>query len=268
MNTKTQKQNHRNLTSRIVGRLSNIKHPRWLVSFAIWRFKKNYDVSLEEYEIPENNFESFNAFFTRKLKKEARPLSKGLVSPVDGFVLDYGIVNPQNKICVKNKYYHIEDLIFEDVNDLKSYCILYLSPSNYHRVHAFFDMYIDKTTYLPGTLWSVNEKVVNKKDHVYCRNERIVIHGNSDYGRFRFVLVGAMLVGKIKLSFDNEMQTNIRKGECILKEYNTPVFVKKGEELGYFEMGSSVILLLEEKHLQELEIKKTLAVKVGETLVC
>jgi phosphatidylserine decarboxylase len=267
MKASRQKQNYRNLTSRIVGHLSNVKHPRWLVRLAVRIFKNKYNISLDEYEVPETGFETFNSFFSRKLKYGKRPLGEGLVSPVDGFVLDYGPVNPNNKIYVKQKHYYVDDIILEDITELKSYCILYLSPSNYHRVHASFDMTIDKVTYLPGTLRPVNNKTINRKNHVYCRNERIVILGDSAYGKFRFVLIGAMLVGKTKLSFDAEMQTNMKKGKYSYTKYEKPVFLKKGEELGYFEMGSSVILLLEEEYLQDIPHKKGEAVKMGESLV-
>ncbi|MDR2009241.1 MAG: archaetidylserine decarboxylase [Bacteroidales bacterium] len=264
---KQQKQNYRNLASRIAGHLSNIKYPRWFVRRFIRLFKNRYNISLDDYQIPENGFETFNSFFTRRLKDGARPLGNGIISPVDGYILDYGHVNPQNKIYVKHQYYYVDDLILENIDNLKSYSILYLAPSNYHRVHACFDMAITKTIYLPGTLRSVSQKVVDRKDRVYCRNERIVIHGNSDYGKFRFVLIGAMLVGKAKLSFDSDMETNMKKGEYSSTEYKTPVFLKKGEELGYFEMGSSVIILLEEEYLQNIPLGKGEAIKVGESLV-
>lgn len=264
---KPQKQNYRNLTSRLVGRASNFKKPKWLIRLAIKLFIKKFNVILDDCQIPQEGFTSFNLFFTRKLKNNTRPIGNGIVSPVDGFILDFGKVNPQNKIYVKHKYYFVEDLILEDVTNLESYCILYLSPSNYHRVHACFDMEIDRISYLPGTLMSVKQKVVDKKDRVYCRNERIVVHGNSEYGKFSFVLIGALLVGKVKLSINSGLETNIKKGEYSTQEYKTPILLKKGEELGFFEMGSSVIILLENNHLEKIPHHKNDSIEMGKSLL-
>lgn len=263
---KIQKQNYRNLTSRMAGSLSNLKRPRWFVNSLIKVYKKKYKIDMEGYLTPEKGFRNFNSFFTRKLQDVDRVIGDGLVSPVDGSIFDFGTIDRDNKIFVKHKYYYIDDLICDDFENLNSYVVLYLSPANYHRVHACFDMQIESATYLPGTLLSVRKKTVYKKDRVYCRNERIVVTGNSSYGRFNFVLVGAMMVGKVKLSFDSGLKTNIRNGTFARKLYNQPVNIKKGDEVGYFEMGSSVIILLEDKCLANLNRPINAHVRMGETI--
>jgi len=264
---KPQKQNYRNFTSRLAGYLSNLKRPRWFVRFLIYFYKKKYRIQLSEFIVPAKGFRSFNSFFTRKLATGMRPLGEGLVSPVDGSVFDFGSVDPDNKIYVKHRHYYIDDLIGDDFENVSSYAVLYLSPANYHRVHAGFDMEIESTSYLPGTLLSVGKRTVKRKDRVYCRNERIVIHGKSAYGRFYFILVGALMVGKVKLSFDSGLKTNIRKGINSKKTYKFPVVIEKGDEIGYFEMGSSVIILLEDPCLATIKKPIQSQIKFGETLV-
>lgn len=264
---KKQKQNYRNLTSRFAGRVSNLKKPKWSIATLIHIYRKKYKINMSDFVVPIGGFKTFNSFFTRNLKPEARQIDDGLVSPVDGTIFDAGNVDPDNKIFVKHKFYYIDDLLCRDFEDLKSYAVLYLSPADYHRVHACFDMEIDRAVYLPGTLLSVRKKTVYKKDRVYCRNERIVLSGNSPYGRFYFILVGALMVGKVKLSFDSGLQTNIKRGVMASKEYSSPIKLKKGDEVGYFEMGSSVIILLEDQCLADLSGRVHEKVKMGQKLV-
>mgnify|MGYP001352775140 CR=1 FL=1 len=264
---KPQKQNYRNLTSRIAGYLSNLKRPGWFVKAFIFLFRKFYKINLKDFEVPENGFKTFNSFFTRKLKKNTRIIDEGIISPVDGSVFDFGKVDPDNKIYVKFKHYYIDELLSDKFDTMSSYVVLYLAPSDYHRVHAGFDMFIDEISYLPGTLFSVKEKTVNKRDRVYCRNERIVIHGISKYGKFYFILVGALIVGKVKLCFDSELRTNIRKGIYSKKVFDNPIQIKKAEEVGFFEMGSSVIILLEDPCLSSVIKPIKSPIRFGETIV-
>ncbi|HOZ31080.1 MAG TPA: phosphatidylserine decarboxylase, partial [Bacteroidales bacterium] len=133
---KPQKQNYRNLASRIAGYLSNLKKPKCLVKASIFIFRKLYKINLTDFEVPEKGFTTFNAFFTRKLTANARNLGKGIISPVDGSVFDFGKVDPDNKIYVKFKYYYIDELLSDKFDNMSSYVVLYLAPSDYHRVHA------------------------------------------------------------------------------------------------------------------------------------
>ncbi|MCF0207718.1 MAG: phosphatidylserine decarboxylase [Bacteroidales bacterium] len=263
---KAQKQNYRNFWSRMAGKLANTKKPKWFVKYVIRRWTKHYKIDFSEYVVPEKGFKNFNAFFTRHLKEGVRKISDGVVSPVDGVIFDFGKITGDHKIYVKFKHYYIDDLICDTYEEMNSYTVLYLSPSNYHRVHACFDMEITDISYLPGTLHSVKPKVVFKKDSVYCRNERIVIHGKSEYGNFYMILVGALFVGKTKLSFDSGLETNIKKGEASKKTYETNVRIKKGDEVGYFEMGSSVILLMKDDRLSKIKFPMNSPIQMGDSL--
>lgn len=264
-----QKQNYRNFASRIAGYVSNVKRPRFFVKFLIALFRLFYRIKLDEYIVSEGGFVSFNDFFTRKIKTQCRPLSDAkIIFPVDGKIVDYGIIDNEKKIFVKHKFYYLEDLISDSHHlNYKSYIILYLSPRNYHRVHSPFKCKIKNVSYFPGTLFSVRNKTVMKRDSVFCRNERIVINGVSENGNFCLVMVGAIIVGKIKLSFDDEIQTNIKKGSHVQKNYNSEIVIDKGEELGLFELGSTVILLMEDDSLNKVVKSKNSEIKMGEAII-
>ncbi|MDR2834599.1 MAG: archaetidylserine decarboxylase [Bacteroidales bacterium] len=267
MSQKKHKQNYRNKTSRATGSAANWTSPKWLVRYAINKFIKTNKISLSEYIVPEKGFKTFNDFFTRKIKPELRPIENGLVSPVDGEIFDFGYVNHTKKIFVKGTYFYVNQLTLEEYSDKKSFCVFYLAPNNYHRVHACFDMIINKIQYVPGTLFPVKEKSIQKNTDVYCRNERIILSGESNFGDFQFIFVGAFNVGKIKLSFDS-CQSNIKKAKITTYDYkDTPIIVKKGEEVGYFEMGSSVILLLDNENLYKAHLEIKQKIKMGETVI-
>lgn len=264
--SKPQKQNYRNVASRIAGYLARISYPAFAVRLFIKIYVKFYKIDISKFIVPDKFFKNFNEFFTRQYKSSEIDIQKGVISPVDGYLLDRGMVKSGLTITVKNRDYYLTDLLGQEYKDLSSYAVLYLDPGNYHRVHASFDLSIYEIQYLPGTLRSVKTKVIYKKDRVYCRNERIVIIGDSKYGKFYMILVGALLVGKVRLSFESGLFTNIRKGIASSKKYPKPICIKKGQELGYFELGSSVVMLMEDKSLAQIKLKETHPVRFGEHL--
>lgn len=261
------KQNFLNLASRFMGRIARIQKPRCFVNFVIKAYKMKYKISMDEYIIPEGGFANFNDFFTRRLKPNTRQIGENIISGVDGSVYDFGEINEDKTIHVKEKHYNANTLIGEETHIKGSFAVLYLSPANYHRVHAAFDMTVESVKHIPGRLKSVRDKIVKKTDNLYCQNERIVISGNSEYGRFYFILVGALAVGKVKLTFDSNLETNIKKACCISENLTPPILIKKGKEVGYFEMGSTLILLTEDKSLSEIKLPIESPVQLGQTLV-
>jgi len=260
------KQTLLNSYSRIAGKISNAKRPKWFVKLIIKIFSKKYRIQIKEYTIPNDGFKSFNDFFTRHIKPELRPIGSGIVSPNDGNIYDFGAVTNERKIFVKQNFFSVSELIKNKHTNFNSFAVFYLSPANYHRVHAPFDMKITQILNIPGTLKSVREKTIKKTQELYCRNERIVINGESEYGEFSFILVGALMVGKTKLSFDPDIQTNNRKASPNIFEYDTPLKIKKGEEVGYFEFGSTVILLLDKDYLKDINFEINQKIQFGETV--
>lgn len=255
-----------NYYSRIAGKIANARRPKWFVKFIIRTFTKKYRINIDDYVIPPDGFKTFNDFFTRYIKPELRRINPGIISPSDGNVYDFGAVTKENKIFVKHKYFSISELIKKQNTNYKSFAVFYLSPANYHRVHAPFDMKITQILNIPGTLKSVREKTIKKTQELYCKNERIVINGESEYGKFSLILVGALMVGKTKLSFDPDIQTNNRKASPNIFAYETPLKITKGEEVGYFEFGSTVILLLEDDCLENIDFEIGQKIQFGETV--
>lgn len=264
---KQQKQNYRNVASRIAGYVAEIRRPAFFIRFFIKIYAKIYKIDLSKFSQPEPFYRNFNDFFTRKYKDSEICIEDGIVSPVDGYLLDRGEVFKEQTITVKNRDYYLSDLLGQDYRNLNSYAVLYLDPGNYHRVHAPFNMSIFEIKYLPGTLRSVKSQVIYKRDRVYCRNERIVIVGDSEFGKFCFILVGALLVGKVRLSFESGLYTNLRKGIPTSKKYLNPIKITKGEEVGYFEMGSSVVMVLEDKLLSEIPLKEHHPISFGKNII-
>jgi phosphatidylserine decarboxylase len=256
-----------NFLSRFAGRLANARHPRLFVKLFIYSFRKKYSISLDDFIIPEKGYKTFNEFFTRKLKQNKRTIDKGFISPVDGIIYDAGEIDKQRRIYVKHKYFNVDELIKTNSDSYSSFTVLYLSPSDYHRVHAPFEMDVKTIIYIPGTLKSVRESKVLKNEELYCHNERIILIGDSEYGKFSIVLVGALMVGKIKLSFENESQSNMKKACYTIKNYTDSQKIEKGEEIGYFEFGSSVIIMTEDKSLSQLSSQINQKLKFGNKLL-
>lgn len=265
-NQNYQKRSYRNSISRLAGNFAKTKLPKFILNSVINIYCKHYSIKLEDYLIPPKGFKTFNEFFTRKIKPELRPLSEGIVSPVDGSVYDFGIVDNEKKIFVKNQHFSVQDLLQQENSKFSSFAVLYLSPSNYHRVHAPFDFTINKIKYIPGNLRSVREDKVQKTENLYCKNERIVLYGDSEYGQFAFTFIGAMIVGKIKLSFEVKATSNVKKACCTELNYDEAITIKKGNELGYFELGSSVIILLDSPVLATISLEQNSEILLGQKL--
>lgn len=256
---------NRNQLSAFFGYLSNKHFPKFFLKYVINKYIKSYNISIEKYDFDINNVNTFNEFFTRKLKADSRKLSTGIISPADGIVGQKGAIISQQLYQVKGKEYTLKELLHEENTKLKSYITVYLSPVDYHRVHAPFDIQINRVKYIPGTLFSVSNKSIHSEDKVFCRNERIILFGDSSYGNFAIVLVGAIVVGKIKLSFEPKLVSNNKqKAETIT--YSAPINIKKADEIGYFEMGSTVILCTENESLNNNLIQQDEKIMFGEKI--
>ncbi|MDD2634335.1 MAG: archaetidylserine decarboxylase [Bacteroidales bacterium] len=257
------RRSYRNTVSRFVGRIANYSKPAILVKLYIKLYSKFYNINLNEFKIPQTGYKTFNAFFTRLVKPDLRKIETGIVSPVDGLIYDHGIIDKDRRIYVKHKFFSVAELLKKQYNKLESFVVFYLSPAHYHRVHAPFDMEITDVCYIPGNLRSVRESIVLKTEELYCRNERIVLYGDSEYGKFTFIFIGAFVVGKIKLSFEDKAASNIKKAVYNHISYDTPQVIKKGQELGFFEMGSSVIILSENDNYKKLKFPVGSELKLG-----
>lgn len=232
--------------SKVAGRLAASRHPYVKRTF-IRSFAKAYNVSLDEYERQSlNAYESFNDFFTRELKEDARPIDAtghGIVSPADGIISQLGQIDDHKLLQAKGRYYDVGQLLADSEDGSYfadgSFATVYLAPSNYHRVHMPFSGTLTKTRYVPGTLFSVNNTTAANVPDLFARNERLVCLFDTAYGKAAVVMVGAMIVAGIETVATGK----ITRTEDI-QEADHDMKLEKGDELGRFYLGSTAIVVL------------------------
>lgn len=232
--------------SKVAGRLAASRHP--LVKRAFIRsFSKAYNVKLDEYERQSlNAYESFNDFFTRELKDDARQIDAtkhGIVSPADGIISQLGQIKDHKVLQAKGRYYDIGQLLADSEDGRYfadgSFATVYLAPSNYHRVHMPFTGTLTQTRYVPGTLFSVNTTTAANIPDLFARNERLVCLFDTEYGKAAVVMVGAMIVAGI----ESVATGKITRTDDI-QEAEHSIYLQQGDELGRFYLGSTAIVIL------------------------
>ncbi|MGB1010167.1 MAG: archaetidylserine decarboxylase [Thiolinea sp.] len=238
------------LISRGVFRLTRLHSP--LVPAAIRGFSKVFGVNLAEAVEPDPAaYTTFNEFFTRPLKPELRPLtreSKALASPVDGAVSQCGAISAGRIVQAKGHDYSVLELLggnqqHADYFTTGQFMTIYLSPRDYHRIHMPLDGRLLAQTYVPGRLFSVAGHTARTIPRLFARNERVVALFDTEFGKMAMVLVGAINVAAIETVWDGLITPP--NGKTILQKKFDDVSLEKGEEMGRFNMGSTVILLLE-----------------------
>ena len=256
--------------SRIIGSLAS----RPFSKIAIKWFAKRYKINLDEAAEPIESYKTLNSFFTRHLKEGARPIAeaenaKAVVSPVDGMIAQCGKIESGRMIQAKGREYTVQELLGDDqeaapfVNG--SFMTIYLAPTDYHRMHHYMDADITGFRYIPGTLFPVNPFSVQHIEKLFPVNERLTTYYNCAGQSAAIVKVGATVVGKIKVSY-SDAESNISK-EVRAETFTEKISVKKGDELGYFAMGSTVVMLFPEKCFNFIEnLPRDEKVRVGQIL--
>ncbi len=232
--------------SEVAGRLASSRHPMVKRAF-IRSFAKAYHVTLDEYERDNfNAYESFNDFFTRELKDDARVIdatNNGIVSPADGVISQLGQIRDHKLLQAKGRDYDIGQLLTNSADGEYfaggSFATVYLAPSNYHRVHMPFDGKLIATRYVPGTLFSVNNTTAANVPDLFARNERLVCLFDTQYGKAAVVMVGAMIVAGIETVATGKITRTDN-----IQEAQHNINLAKGEELGRFYLGSTAIVVL------------------------
>ncbi len=236
--------------SRLVYAATRVSAP-WFKNLLIRMFLKLFDVDMTEaVDTDPYRYRSFNDFFTRALRADARPIAAAataVVSPVDGTVSECGKIDGGVLLQAKGRRYTLEELLadqpwaqrFED----GSFATIYLAPFNYHRIHMPMHGRLLDTVYVPGRLFSVNARTAQHVARLYARNERVLTLFESEFGPFALVLVGALNVGSMATVWAGDITPAARR---VLTRIPAPTLVlDKGAELGRFNMGSTVILLFE-----------------------
>lgn len=262
----------KNSLSRLVGRVTRLEGGKTAHQLAIRAFCRQYDVAVDEAELPLSAYPNFASFFTRRLKPGARPIVEGEdvpVSPVDGAVSHAGIAAAGKLIQAKGKDYTLEKLLGSAGEAERfrggAYATLYLSPRDYHRIHTPLGGHIVGYSHLPGALWPVNRPSVKNVPELFAINERLITYLDTPVGEVAVVAVGATCVGRIRALYD-DIVTNEKK-PARHHRYETPIPIAKGDELAVFEMGSTVILVFEPGRVElDPRLVPGAVVRVGERI--
>jgi len=255
-----------NSVSQLFGKIAHTKFPKPLQCFINKLYVKIFDIDMELFEI-ENpcEFNTLNELFIRKKKNiEFHEEEDVVCSPSDGLITEYGEIKQNKAYQIKGKSYSIQELIPNSQIDGGFFINIYLSPKDYHRYHVPIDMQVLSATHIPGALYPVNIPSLQKRDNLFIKNERVILRCKDKKDRiFYFVAVGALNVGSIVFNFDDRIKTNISNAKITTFEYKN-LFLKKGAELGRFEMGSTILLFFGPEHFKYLNRKDE--VEVGEIL--
>ena len=253
--------------------LTRVRWPAFKNAF-IRIFMRHFKISLDEALIQEvEQFEHFNAFFTRELKPGARSIAADentLVSPADGAISQFGKIEHDQIFQAKGQVYSCADLLGDAVWAERylggSFCTIYLAPFNYHRVHAPAAMRLQQWRYQPGRLFSVNQVTAQLMPRLFARNERLCAEFDTEFGPMAVVLVGALLVGGIETVWSGPV-TPPHGQDAGSYTPMSPFALKRGEELGRFNMGSTVILLSAADRLDwQPQLQAGSVVRMGQAL--
>ncbi|XP_078523856.1 phosphatidylserine decarboxylase proenzyme, mitochondrial isoform X1 [Lissotriton helveticus] len=268
------------LLSRAWGRLNQVELPTWLrkpvYSLYIWTF----GVNMKEAAVEDlHHYRNLSEFFRRKLKPQARPVCDmhSMISPSDGKILHFGRVKNCEVEQVKGVTYSLESflgprtwtdnlpvtrtspstsfqdqLVTKEGNELY-HCVIYLAPGDYHCFHSPTDWSVHHRRHFPGSLMSVNPGVARWIKELFCYNERVVLTGGWKHGFFSLTAVGATNVGSIRIYFDRDLHTNSPrycKGShndfsYVNNNREEGIPMRKGEQLGEFNLGSTIVLIFE-----------------------
>lgn len=238
--------------SRLVHALARSTNP-WLSQRLIRTLCNRYQIDLSQALDPDlSHYPSFNHFFTRALKPGARPLAEGehlLTSPVDGAISQCATICNQSLFQAKGHQFDLVSLL----GGLESrtrpfvhgqFATIYLSPRDYHRIHMPLDGTLREMVYIPGRLYPVNNPSTRTVPGLFARNERVAVLFDTAAGPMAMILVGALFVGSIETVWSGEITPpNGRFVQCWRYHDEHAITLKQGEEMGRFNMGSTVILL-------------------------
>jgi phosphatidylserine decarboxylase len=252
------------LINRGLARLTSARRPAWAVQAAIRAWSNLAHISLDDFE--SRRFESVDDFFLRRLRGGARPLHEGVVSPADGVLVDAGSLDRGRTLWVKGQALSTARIVNAGLHDFDlepytggSYAVVFLTPRGYHRIHMPCDGVLRDVRWIPGRFFPQNETALQHIPRVYERNERAVLRiGLADGRELLLVMVGASLIGGIHLRAAPREQWLGRGAHTLERRYS------KGDEIGHFAFGSTVVLLLP-KGLARLTHSGP-DVRMGETL--
>jgi phosphatidylserine decarboxylase len=265
-----------NVFSRVFGFFASRHFPKKIQKFINKSYVKLLNIDMSEFDVPQN-YKSLNELFTRSLKIRRNIVKNDeiLISMCDSLVSEEGTIkaNDLSALQIKGSSYSVNSLLGDFILAKEKkrleggiFINLYLSPADYHHYHAPCCMKIIKAVHIPGKLYPVNFKWMNKKNGIFTQNERVILECETkDMAKFFLVFVGALNVGKMKFYFDENICTNTKERIQTLYMYKD-LYVSQGDELGFFEMGSTIVFLGENGIFKPL-VKRNTKVKFGDKII-
>lgn len=233
------------LISRAFGAFASTKFPAPIQKTINNAYSSMFDIDFSEFA-PPSSYDSLLALFTRSLLIP-RPLENGFISPSDGVILYSGYAQGQKALSVKGHSYDINELLADTLagGELGAgfdYAGIYLSPRDYHHFHAPCNFKLEAISYQSGALYSVAPSWLKRIENLYAKNERVIMRcALANNKIFWLVFVGALNVGKMVIERENRVKTNANLGNAIYTYDNE--FYKKGERIGRFELGSTIVII-------------------------
>ncbi|MCO6545790.1 MAG: phosphatidylserine decarboxylase [Gilliamella sp.] len=243
----------------------------WMIMF----FCKLYKVDLSEAKINDlKEFKTFNDFFARELNEDARPIDttdSTVVMPADGVISQFGTIQDTQLLQAKGHFYSLESLLACHSDMIKYfknglYATIYLSPKDYHRFHMPCDGILREMIYVPGSLFSVNKATTESIPNIFARNERLICMFETELGPMAQILVGATIVGSIEVQWEG-IVTPPREGIMKRWTYANGIKLTKGQDIGCFKLGSTVITLFASNSIEfDNQLKVGEVTRVGQKL--
>lgn len=267
------KQHFTSALSQGFGRFASSAHRPSLQKKINQSYVKMMGLDMSDFDLPEA-YPTLNALFTRRLHK-SRFFSTDpseMISPCDSLITEAGHIKASRALQIKGMSYSVDALLGDKIiPHVKekfangSFINFYLSPRDYHRYHVPLDMQVLRAVHIPGKLYPVNIPTLKRKVDLFIENERVVIECLAENNkRFFMVLVGALNVGKMEVSFEPSIQTNSEIRSPQLYTY-CDLKLKKGDDFGCFQMGSTIVMLFEEEMVSSpLAVGDT--VRFGQTI--
>ena len=265
------------LISRIAGKLADSKPPAVLKYAFIRWFIGRYGVNMSEAaEEDPTRYPSFNEFFTRALKPGIRPMGgheRSIISPVDGTVSQLGQIERDRVFQAKGQSFNLTELLGGDEDRARAFvdgqfATIYLAPKDYHRIHMPLAGQLREMVYVPGRLFSVNPVTAAAVPRLFARNERVVATFDTEAGPMAMVMVGAMIVGSVETRWAGIVSPTNGRREVSSSDYrhlSNTIRYDRGEEMGRFRLGSTVILLFPKGASRwQAELRARSVVRMGE----
>ena len=260
-----------NLISLNFGKFAKKEFPSFIQKFINASYVRLMGLNMSEFKNA-RYYKSLNDLFTRELiiKREIDETQDVIISPTDSLITQCGQIKDDIALQIKGMEYSVEELLtyyctsnFEKIKN-GSFMNFYLSPKDYHRYHAPCDFRLSKLIHVPGKLYPVNLKYLNKEFELFVQNERVILECETNGKIFYMIFVGALNVGQMVFEFEDRVETNNDAKEMKVYTYDN-IEITKGECLGYFKMGSTVVILWE-NDMVELENLLNKDVKFGQKI--